>query len=233
MPEPIRLEPWHRLARGIPTYETVAHQASGPEWEDLARTVQIAPVKGPPKHWAVVVFDGPRRLREWSLPDAIIPADAQKAAERLVLNWGIRDEDVNPEVGQESAMSLERPNGFEWKRLQKTVVAMFQNRQTRADGVQVINRVYPGRGTELGEAMILIEKAAQKDFMALMDIKAVTDAVNSGSLILAPELEKLRMVNEARKEARGLTPAEFQAEVMRLALRPEEAIERSPYSMLT
>jgi hypothetical protein len=257
MPQPIRLEPWHRLARVIPTYEALAHQAIGPEWEDLTRVVQIAPVPGPPQHWAVVLFDGSRRLREWALPDAIDALDAQKAAERLVLNWGIRDEDVNTEAGvapKEKAMSLEQPNGFAWARLKKTVVAMFQNPQTRSDGVTVINRLYPGRGTELGAAMVLIERAAENDFMALLDIKAITDAVKGGSEILRPELEKLRTVNEARKEAKDAnmafqaevtrlatqpgevirrSPAAFQAEVNRLALQPSEAIEQSPYERLT
>lgn len=152
-------------------------------------------------------------------------------------------------------MSLEQPTGFAWARLKKTVVAMFQDPQTRADGVMVINRLYPNRGTELGLAMVLIEKAADNDFMALLDIKAITDAVKSGSEILRPELEKLRMVNEARKDAkdanaafqaevtrlatrpseviRRRSPAAFQAEVNRLALQPDTVAEQSPYERLT
>jgi hypothetical protein len=235
MPQPIWLEPWHRLSRAVPTFETVAHQASGPEWEETTRTVQITPVKGSPNRWSVALFSGTKRVRDWLLPDVVDAPEAQKAATRLLLNWGIRDEDVNPEVGQVSTVSLEQPGGFEWKRLRQTVVGMYQDRQTLIDSIMVLNRLYPGRGTELGRAMLLVQKATEKDLASLMKIVDLRAAVLGGNESLRPELEKLQMVNEARKEAheKSLKGVAYQAEITRLATQPSEVVEQSPYQMLT
>jgi hypothetical protein len=234
MPQPIWFEPWHRLSRSVPTYETVVHQASGPEWEETARTVQVTPVPGSEKRWSLAIYAGTKRMRDWLLPDMVDAPEAQKAAERWLLSWGIRDQDIDTEAGEVRSMSLEQPSGFAWKRLQKTVVEMFRHPQMRADGIMVLNRVYPGRGTEVGEAMALIERAADKDFAALMKIVDLRAEVLGGNESLRPELEKLQMVNEARKAAQeqSLQGASYHAEITRLATRPEEVVERSPYELL-
>lgn len=235
MAQAFYFDPWHRLSRGVPTYETTVHQARGADWEEVTRTVQVSLVKGTTNRWSVALFNGIRRVRDWLLPDIVDASEAQKAAERLLHSWGILDEDVNPEVGKESAVSLEQPGGFEWKRLHKTVVTMFQNRQTLIDSIMVLNRLYPGRGTELGRAMLLVQKAAENDLGSLMKIMDVKSAVLAGNESMRPELEKLQMVNEARKEAheRSLKGAAYQAEITRLATQPEEVVEQSPYHRLT
>ena len=227
MPEPIRLEPWHRLARGVPTYETVAHQAFGPEWEEITRVVQVAPLKGPLKQWGVALFDGIRRIRDWTLPGPLNASDAQKAAERLVNIWGIRTEDADVETGQErKPMSLEQPNGFAWINLKMVIVAMWRQPLTRANGIVVLNNMYFGRGTEVDWAMSLIQQAEAENNVALLDIKAVRYAADKGDKVQKNRLELLRTVREARQMA-------TQIAITEMAMQPGEVIEQSPYSMLT
>lgn len=228
MPDPIRLEPWHRLARVIPTYETVAHQALGPEWEDLARVVQIAPVPGPPKHWAVVLFDGPRRLREWALPDVISPSDAQKAAGRLVLNWGIRDEDVNTEAGQDCELGAGdldvilggcyEVGGFWgkiWKGLKTAVKALYHNKYVKAIEIATVGTVATMFGGPVAGAAAalavkkgvdLIDKAASGHKGALAQVKQIADKAKAGDKKYQPAHDMLKVINEVRKETKSIPP---------------------------
>lgn len=108
------LDPWRRLARAVTTYESKAHQDYGiveGDTNELTRTVRLAQEKGPSPRWALSLHSEDRILREWSLPYSLSTIDAKKAAERLISGWGISDEEVDPQVGQEMAAMANDENG--------------------------------------------------------------------------------------------------------------------------
>ena len=115
---------------------------------------------------------------------------------------------------------------FDWTKLQRVADAMARDAVTRRAAVTVVNRRWPGRGTELAETFTLIAAAQAGSEAALYEVRVTAEAAAAGHAWAVQDLTLYRVVNAALKAVA------LQAEVTRLALAETQSSGNEPYELL-